>query len=36
MLWFGQAQVEGWLVGQGWRPLQATAAWQRLAVTETA
>ncbi len=32
MVWLGQAQTEGWLVGEGWRPSQGMEAWQQLAL----
>ena len=31
MVWFGQAQVEGWLAGKGWRAPLGAQAWQELA-----
>ena len=31
MLWFGQDQVDGWLVGAGWRPVAGHEVWRTLA-----
>ncbi|MGY2876240.1 nucleoside-diphosphate-sugar epimerase [Marmoricola sp. URHA0025 HA25] len=31
MLWFGQAQVSGWLLDQGWRPPLGLDGWRELA-----
>lgn len=28
MLWFGQDQVDGWLVGAGWRPVAGPEVWR--------